>query len=440
MKIVITSTPAAGHVNPLLGIAHILIGEGHDVTMLSGTAMRDRIERSGAQFWPLPSAVDFDLRDVDAAFPERSLIPPGPAMLRFDLERVFIDPIPGQYQALKALLEEFPADIIISDSLFLGVLPLLLGPRSRRPAIALCGTTFLLWHRDDGAPRCLGLPPAATDSERLHYASLDGDMHMAAIGPAEGHLNRCLVAMGSAPLTTRLFDALTEIPDAYLELTVPSFEFPRRDLPSSVEFVGTPPIIPNQAAIPPWASDLSGPGKVVLVTQGTVANDDFGRLVEPAIIALAEEPDVLVIVTCGGRAADCIAYPLPRNVRLASYLPFEWLLPRIDAMVTNGGFGSVNQALSFGVPLVTAGLTEDKADVNVRVAWRGVGINLASNTPTPRDIRTAVRAVLDEPAYRTQAHLMAREYAAIGTPDKVTALVDRLVNAQRRTRTLAAAN
>jgi UDP:flavonoid glycosyltransferase YjiC (YdhE family) len=94
--------------------------------------------------------------------------------------------------------------------------------------------------------------------------------------------------------------------------------------------------------------------------------------------ALADEPDVLVVVTTGGRSLDAIPGSVPSNVRLATYLPFEWLLPKVDVLVTYGGYGSVNQALSFGVPLVTAGLTEYKADVNVRVAWSGVGINLAT--------------------------------------------------------------
>ena len=34
--------------------------------------------------------------------------------------------------------------------------------------------------------------------------------------------------------------------------------------------------------------------------------------------------------------------------------------------------------MSYGIPLVTAGMTEDKADVNARVAWSGVGLNLAT--------------------------------------------------------------
>jgi UDP:flavonoid glycosyltransferase YjiC (YdhE family) len=65
---------------------------------------------------------------------------------------------------------------------------------------------------------------------------------------------------------------------------------------------------------------------------------------------------------------------------------------------------SVNQALSFGLLLVAAGLTEDKADVNVRVGWSGVGINLATNSPTPKVLREAVRSLLDTPETIACAH------------------------------------
>ncbi len=147
-----------------------------------------------------------------------------------------------------------------------------------------------------------------------------------------------------------------------MQMAAPSFEFPR-DIPASVHFVGALPILPNQAPLPPWADELDGSRKVVLVTQGTMANHDFGLLVGPTLAALADEPDLLVVVTAGGRPVDAIPGPIPGNARLASYLPFEWLLPRVDVMVTNGGYGSVNQALGHGIPLVTAGLTEDKADV-----------------------------------------------------------------------------
>ena len=120
-----------------------------------------------------------------------------------------------------------------------------------------------------------------------------------------------------------------------------------------------------------------------------------------------------------GRPIDAIPGPIPGNARLASYLPFEWMLPKVDVFVTNGGYGSVNQAMSFGIPLVTAGLTEDKADVNARVAWSGVGIDLATNEPTPQALREAIRTVLDKPNYRLRASLMAEEFDRIDTRSEI---------------------
>jgi UDP:flavonoid glycosyltransferase YjiC (YdhE family) len=146
-------------------------------------------------------------------------------------------------------------------------------------------------------------------------------------------------------------------------------------------------------------------------------------LIAPTLAALANEPDLLVVVTAGGRPIDTIPGPIPSNARLASYLPFEWMLPKVDVLVTNGGYGSVNQAMSFGIPLVTAGLTEDKADVNARVAWSGVGIDLATNEPTPQPLRDAIRTVLDKPNYRSRASLMAEEFDGIDTRSEILRIV-----------------
>jgi UDP:flavonoid glycosyltransferase YjiC (YdhE family) len=80
-------------------------------------------------------------------------------------------------------------------------------------------------------------------------------------------------------------------------------------------------------------------------------------------------------------------------------------------------------SVSFGIPLVTAGLTEDKADVNARVAWSGIGIDLATNEPTPRALREAIRTVLDKPSYRLRASLMADEFAGIDTRSEIFRIV-----------------
>ena len=49
-----------------------------------------------------------------------------------DLRRIFIGPIPGQCRGLRSILDGFAADCIVVDSMFLGALPLALGPRAAR--------------------------------------------------------------------------------------------------------------------------------------------------------------------------------------------------------------------------------------------------------------------------------------------------------------------
>ncbi len=431
MKILIASTPATGHLNPLLAIGHILIAEGHDVGFLSGSVLRDRIEGIGAKFQALPVGADFDLHSIDTVFPELTTMAPGPDWLRTVMERVFVDAVPAQHQGLQQVLQSFPADVVIGDDMLFGVLPMLLGPRSKRPPIVLCGTSFLHWCRDDGAPHFIGLPPATTQAQRDEYAAIYQEHDRLIYQPVADRLNRLLEQMGVKPLSMTLFDSVVHLDDAYLQLTVPSFEFPR-EFPRSVHFVGTPPIIPNQAPLPSWANELDGSRKIVLVTQGTVANHNFDLLVAPTLQALANEPDVLVVATAGGRPIEAIPGPIPGNARLARYLPFEWVLPKADVLVTNGGYGSVNQAMSFGIPLVTAGLTEDKADVNARVAWSGVGINLATNEPTPQALRAAVGAVLDTPNCRSRASLMAAEFEAIDTRSEIVRIVDRIARSANK--------
>jgi UDP:flavonoid glycosyltransferase YjiC (YdhE family) len=422
MKILIVSTPATGHLNPLLAIGRILIAEGDQVLFLSGTAFRKRIQGIAAEFRPLPIGADFDLGDDDSVAPELKVTPPGPEWLRIAIERVFVDAIPAQYKGLQQVLREFPADVIIGDDMFFGLLPMLLGPHSKRPPIVLCGTSILHWRREDKAPHFAGLPPAITKAQREQYATIAQEHDRVVNRPVASRVNQCLEDFGVGPLPTTLFDSVVELADEYMQLTVPSFEFPR-DIPSSVHFVGALPFIPNQAALPPWAHELDGSRKVVLVTQGTVANHDFGLLVAPTLAALANESDLLVVATAGGRPIDAIPGPIPSNAYLASYLPFEWLLPKVDVFVTNGGYGSVNQAMSLGIPLVTAGLTEDKADVNARVAWSGVGIDLGTNEPTPQALRGAIRAVLDKTNYRSRAAFMAEEFARIDTRSEILRIV-----------------
>jgi UDP:flavonoid glycosyltransferase YjiC (YdhE family) len=107
------------------------------------------------------------------------------------------------------------------------------------------------------------------------------------------------------------------------------------------------------------------------------------------------------------------------------------LLPKVDVMVTNGGYGAVQRALATGVPLVVAGNTEDKPEVAARVAWSGAGIDLRTGTPTAKAVRNAVRDVLGDGRYLRRARELEVAYAQRNGVAEIAAMIDEVVGERR---------
>jgi len=221
---------------------------------------------------------------------------------------------------------------------------------------------------------------------------------------------------------------MSTLPDLYLYLGVQGLQYPGHSVSSSkVRYIGNIPPTPGQYPLPDWWQKLDKSKRLVLVTQGTVANWNLGQLIGPTLQGLSEERDLLVIVTTGGKPAEDIPVDIPANARVVPFLPYEQVLPKIDLLITNGGYGTVNMALAQGVPIVCAGLTEDKEEVSANLQWSGGGINLRTNEPNPEAVRTAAREVLDRSVYRDRAKELAQEFASHDTEAELLALLEACV-------------
>ena len=84
-----------------------------------------------------------------------------------DLRRIFIGPIPGQYRDLCAILGGFAADCVVVDTMFLGALPLALGPRTARPALACIGVMPYAARSRDTAPFGVAFQPGRGPLSRV---------------------------------------------------------------------------------------------------------------------------------------------------------------------------------------------------------------------------------------------------------------------------------
>ena len=219
-------------------------------------------------------------------------------------------------------------------------------------------------------------------------------------------------------------------PYLHLHGATPGFEYPRRQLPGQVHWVGPlRPDPPVHWVPPPWWPDVTESRRpVVLVSQGTI-RADVTELIVPTLRALAGL-DVTVVLTSGlaqpGAVAAVLGDRLPDNARLARFLPYAVLLPHVDVFVTNGGYTGVTLALAHGIPMVQAGETEEKPDIGARIDWSGVGVRLGTTRPSPAAVRRAVLRLLAEPAYRLAAQRLQAEMATHDAGREGAALLLRL--------------
>jgi MGT family glycosyltransferase len=425
-RFLIAATSVPGHVLPLLAVSQHLVSRGHEVVVHTGRVFRERVEATGARFVAFRPEIDIDYRRLDDHFPERRKLAPGPDQLCFGLKHFFADAMPYQSAGIRDIRREFSADAIIVDAMFCGTIPLLLGPSEERVPIVALGIAPLALSSADTGFFGMALPPARTPEERARNVAMNSHLQQAILGSTQRYFNDILEKHGSRPLPVFLFDAMITLPDLYLQLTAKEFEYPRAEMPDSIRFVG--PLLPppsTDVRLPPWWDECEKAGSIVLVTQGTVANEDLGRLVGPTLTALANE-DLTVIAGTGGPPVESIPVALPPNAKAGTFLPFDRLLPKVSVMVTNGGYGAVTHALSLGVPLVVAGDSEEKPEIAARVAWAGAGINLGTGRPSASQIREAVRAVLTRPQYRRRAQALRTAFARHNARDEIAELVEGL--------------
>ena len=124
-RILIPCTPLLGHLQPALVAGQALRGRGHDVDVLTAAEFEPLVRDHDLGFRPLPAEA--------IGRPADRLNPAGPAVpwvrARREVIARFVDPLIGQADALSDALVAVDYDVVLADTAYLGVLPLLLGPR-----------------------------------------------------------------------------------------------------------------------------------------------------------------------------------------------------------------------------------------------------------------------------------------------------------------------
>jgi MGT family glycosyltransferase len=422
MRVLFASMPADGHFNPLTGIAVHMADRGHDVRWYAGPVYGTRLDRLGMRWFPYRQAAEVMANNLNELFPQRARLK-GPRLISFDLDTFFVSQVESHFQDLVDIRQEWSFDALVCDGALYA--EQLVAELLRVPVFAVAMT--MVMPDAQGPPPFFGLRPARTPVGRLHHALV---RRMLASGMRAGtaHYNRILTRHGIAPIRP---DGLPHEPMLRTRRVFlngcPGLEFPGYQPLANAEYVG--PLVPArratspEAALPDLVVDTATP--VVVVSQGTVDNTDPGKLIVPTIEALKDCPYVVVATTAGAHTAALRArFPRP-NVVIEDYINYDDLFPHVDAFVTSGGFGSNLAAFLHGVPVVGAGKREGKNDINARVGYNKLGIDLRSEHPRPAAIRNAVQTVLDDPSYTAN---VANLRAELSTYDPMTTIENTILN------------
>jgi UDP:flavonoid glycosyltransferase YjiC (YdhE family) len=426
MKFLLHSHFPAGHCYPMQAVAQELVTRGHQVVWLTSADNEARVRAVGAQFVPAETLAALDgplakenatglldgnygrlkgrllaqVEDYRAAIRAASVDTSGESAWSADL--LLVDVLPHGAAALYELGE-------VPVYATLGVIPMYLS--SAKAPLPVSGQA----------------PPTTRLGILKNWLRQAINRFILLPLLLRPVLNRQRLALGLRSLPFgQVFESFTYSPFLHIQASSPTLEFrmlpqwPSRKADDTV-FVG--PLVtqlktPADHHLPVWWDRVLQHPRVIGITQGTLAMDPTSLIV-PSIQALADDPKNLLIVVSPHASdirvkATARNQPLSDNVLLAEWLPYHVLLPQLRLLITNGGYGSITQALSHGVPLLCAGQTEDKRDTAARVSWAKAGIDLGTDSPSAEQVREAASRILEQDSFRDNAVTLGAELRDLG--------------------------
>jgi UDP:flavonoid glycosyltransferase YjiC (YdhE family) len=361
MRILFSFAGGAGHLDPMLPIAHAATEAGHQVAIFGRSTA---LGRAGA-FETFPQHTD------SGQATRKPLLPLDVEREERDFALGFVARMTDESAArLPPVIERWRPDVVVSDETDYGAT--IVAERAGLP----CASVIVLISGTFARPGLVAEPLA--QSRTKHGLPPEPPEHL---------------ILSPAP---------------------PSFRDPAYPLPATAGYFH-PPVTP---------STLDG-SPTVYVTLGTVFNIESGDLFARLLGGVRDLP-VNVVMTVGRQIDPAEFGPQPSNVDIRRFVPQEEILPRCHAVVSHGGSGSVLGALAHGLPTVLVPMGADQTHNARRCAELGLGLTLDAINATPPDVAAAVRELLENPWYRTNAGRLRDEIAAMPGPDHAVALLERL--------------
>jgi macrolide glycosyltransferase len=390
------SVAAHGHVNPSLEVIRELVARGHRVTYAIPPAFAAKVAETGAEpkLWnsTLPGP------DADPAAWGSTLLD--------NVEPFLADAIQALPQLVAAYEGDEP-DLVLHD--ITSYPARVLAHRWGVPAISLSPNLVAWEGYEQEVAEPMWAEPLKTERGQAYYARFSG----------------WLAANG----ITQHPDPFAGRPDRSLVL-IPKALQPNADRvdESTYTFVGA--CQGDRSAEGTWQRP-AGAEKVVLVSLGSsfTKQPAFYRECVRAFGAL---PGWHLVLQVGRHVDPAELGDLPENVEVRSWVPQLAILRQADLFVTHAGAGGSQEGLATATPMIAVPQAVDQFGNADLLQGLGVARRLLTEEATAEALRTAARALLDDPEVARRLAGIQAEMAAEGGTRRAADLIEAELAAARK--------
>ncbi|MGO4875265.1 glycosyltransferase [Pedobacter psychrotolerans] len=386
-KFLFVVPPFFGHISPTLSIGASLLSRGHEVKWFGITPLAQTHLPEGGEFiYPetdlLPYADEIKqiLKRQDDG-PACS----GPEVMKLALEETYVPFALMMMKGLNKFVDEWKPDVIINDCItFAGALS------AHLKGIPSVTTTPV-------PPDVMG--DAAKNTPKIF----------------EWQQNLIL----GLQKDIGIYSDQIHIHSHRLNLVFTSQAFAGfEEKPPHMHFVGPVKGRPNSAEFD-WDRLAKSTMPKVFVSLGTLLMDIRAAFFQKLIDAFAHEPITIIAAT-----NPDIFEEWPDNFIVNGFVPQSELMPYMDAVICHGGFNTVNDTFTNGLPMLITPIAYDHFHTAKLIEQAGCGISIRYKRLRISDLRNTVFELLENPKYRVAAQKIRETFIEAGGNDKAVELLE----------------
>ncbi len=386
-KFLFVVPPFFGHISPTLSVGASLLARGHQVKWFGITPLSDQhIPEGGTYIYPQQEIAPYQ-KELDRILKRQDDGPAcsGPEVMKLALEETYVPIAKMMMPGLERLLETWQPDVIVNDCITFG------------------GALFAHKH---GIP-CVTTTPVPPD--------VMGDTQKSA--PKIFQWQQQLIK--DLQREVGISEDGIFIHSHRLNLVFTSQAFAGYEtVPTQMKFVGPVKGRPNNVSFP-WDKLAASSSPKIYVSLGTLLVDIrkafFGKLIE----ALAGQ---LVTVVCA--TPPEIFEQWPSNFIVSGFVPQAALIPHMDMVICHGGFNTVNDTFTNGLPMLITPIAYDHFHTAKLIEQSGAGLSIRYKRLRISALRETVFELLENQKYRNAAKQVQQTYRQAGGNAKAVELLE----------------